>query len=119
MGAKLINLKARRSAARLERLRLTDPVVVEIVLALWELGGQAHRQTVADHVLRGRGEMGVIRHEDRAPIYQAMNSVFSSGGSGWIAPAFGETSYRWVLTDSGQQLFQTARPPKRSRAAAG
>ncbi len=106
--AELVNFKAQRFSAGLKRLRATDPVLIEIVLALWELGGEAHRQIVVDHLLRGRGEAGVIRHDDRAPIYEAMASIFARAphSSTWVAPVFNPTSYRWMLTESGRRLFQ-------------
>lgn len=84
--------------------------MVEILEALHALGGCAHRQAVADQIaLRRNGRSCPAEAAARNEIYAAFDAYLNWPASRKAAPLLwlplGSGSYRWALTDAGQQLF--------------
>lgn len=97
------------------RARHSDPVIAEILESLLALGGSAHRQAVADLVSQRRGDRsGPLELAGRDEIYSAFDAYLTGVSTRRLPPLLwlplGSGSYRWALTEAGQQLFQT-RPP--------
>ena len=100
------------------RARPVDPVIAEILEALLTLGGSAHRQAVADQVcLRRGGRSGPPEPAARDEIYGAFDAYLARVATRKVPPLMwlplGCGSYRWSLTDAGQDLFQTGAPALR------
>ena len=94
------------------RVRLVNPMVVEIVEALIALGGGAHRQAVADQVaLRRTGRACPAEPAMRTEVYAAFDAYLVWSASRKVPPLLhlplGTDSYRWALTDAGMHLFQS------------
>jgi hypothetical protein len=104
--------------ARPGRLRHADPVLVGILEALLVLGGQAHRQAVADQVaFRRTGRFGPADAAERDEIYDAFDRYLAGTTTGraqrllWLP--LGPGSYRWALTDASLRLLQPTSPDMR------
>ena len=100
------------------RARPVEPVIAEILEALLTLGGSAHRQAVADQVcLRRGGRSGSPEPAARDEIYGAFDAYLARVATRKVPPLLwlplGCGSYRWSLTDAGQDLFQTGAPALR------
>lgn len=94
------------------RVRQIDPVMVEILDALLELGGGAHRQAVADQIaLRRTGRSRPADAAVRSQIYAAFDAYMARAATrkapSLLWQPLGPGSYRWALTDTGQGLFQS------------
>lgn len=108
-----VRRKARRNAA-------ADPLVAEIVEALLGLGGQGHRNAVAERIASARaGEPtkpteALIAHvqaafEERLKIDRAMHrprTLFDL--------PFGDGSHRWALAREAESFLRWGRKSRRS-----
>jgi hypothetical protein len=95
-----------------------DPVIAEILDALFDLGGCAHRQLVADQIAQRRsGRSCPAEATARDEIYAVFDAYLVWAAPRKAAPLLerplGEGSYRWALTDAGRRLFQSAAPAAR------
>lgn len=100
------------------RARHIDPVIAEILEALLVLGGCAHRQMVADQIAQRRsGRSCPAENAARNEIYAAFDAYLAWAAGRKTPPlverSFGDSSYRWALTESGMRLFQSAPPAAR------
>lgn len=100
------------------RVRQIDPILVEILEALFVLGGCAHRQAVADQIVLRRGiRSGPADAAARSGIYAAFDAYMTRASTRKAPPLLwrplGSDSYRWALTDVGLGLFQSDPPAAR------
>lgn len=94
------------------RVRQIDPLMVEILDALLDLGGGAHRQAVADQIaFRRTGRSRPADVSARSEIYAAFDAYMARAATSKAPPLLwqplGPGSYRWALTDTGHHLFQS------------
>jgi hypothetical protein len=95
-----------------------DPVIAEILDALFDLGGCAHRQMVADQIAQRRsGRSCAAEVAARNEIFAAFDAYLVRAASrkspALLERPLGDGSYRWALTDAGRRLFQSAAPAAR------
>lgn len=82
-----------------------DPAVADIVDALRALGGAAHRDDVANRVVRGRAGRDVRATEaERDEVFSAFKTYMSTATRRRHAPLLhtplGPDTYRWALTEA-------------------
>jgi len=93
---------------------LIDPMVADIIDALRSMSGAAHRQAVADWIVRRRATHQ--RHatpDEQAAIYRAFDAHIEMAKRRRPPPLLhtplGAGSYRWALTPDALRLFGNAR----------
>lgn len=117
MGAVVSYLDHERRAKG-GRAPQVDAVITEILESLLALGGSAHRQEVADLIVRRRsGRPGPAEGVDRDEIYVAFDAYLTCAATRKSSPLLyrplGAGSYRWALTAAGSRLFQSTMPAAR------
>lgn len=90
-------------------IAILNPLVSEIVDALLDLGGAAHRDLVVAHISRRRG---IYRPPE--PLRRELDEAFSGYCRGATDPRaagllhlpYGPFSHRWALTDRAYALLR-------------
>ena len=101
----------RNAEAWVERgagVAILNPLVREITMALFELGGAAHRDVVVAHIAKKHGDF-----RPTSSMAQALDGAFSTYCAGADDPAgssllhlpYGPFSRRWALTDQAYGLL--------------
>ncbi len=116
----IISYAAYKRSASPRRLSV-EPIVAEIIEALLQRGGSAHRKIIADHIASVRmGKPTVATRELQQEIYEGFQRYLDMAVTRRPAPLLhrpmGPASYRWALTPSGAMLF-ARRDPSPSRQA--
>lgn len=91
------------------RISVLNPLVTDIVGALLDLGGAAHRDLVVAHVA---GRSGVYRPPET--LKRELHAAFSDycqgatdpRGTGLLHLPHGPRSHRWALTDWAHELLR-------------
>ena len=105
----IVNSGANTQGPR-QRQPAVEPIVAEVIEALLQRGGSAHRQVVADHIDSVRaGRPVAATRELQHEIYQGFQRYLDLAETRRPAPLLhrplGPASYRWALTSSGERLF--------------
>jgi hypothetical protein len=117
MGAVVSYLDHKRRAKG-GRAPHADAVIAEILESLLALGGSAHRQEVADLIVRRlKGRPDPATRVARSEIYAAFDAYLSWAATRKSPPLLhcplGAGSYRWALTAAGSRLFRATMPAAR------
>jgi len=114
----IINYSTYRSGVRPAAGRKpVDPIVAEIMAALDECGGSAHREIIANAIASRRAGRTVVASRDlQDEVYGGFERyVDQSSGrrqAARLCKPFGPDSYRWALTSKAEPS-QTCRKPEK------
>ncbi len=108
--ATALNVRRRRPSGRQNVVPLIDPTIAEIVDALVERGGTAHRDQVADSVASARAGRSVrasraIQDEVFAAFYTYLEVASRRRPEPLLELPLGVNSYRWGLSLAGRMLL--------------
>jgi len=101
--SRVVDFASAKDLQRRHRRNGVDPIIAEIVFALLECGGEAHRTTVAERVMRARtGRALDPKEPERREIYSAVDAyllvISRKGRTPMVCLPFGAGSHRWALT---------------------
>ncbi len=108
--ATALNARGRKARGRQNVVPLVDPTIAEIIEALMERGGSAHRQQVADSVASARAGRSVsasreIQDEVFAAFYTYLEAASRRRPSPLLDLPLGPNSYRWGVTSAARTLL--------------
>jgi hypothetical protein len=93
----------KKTARRRWNASAPKPLVSEIMDALHDLGGQAHRDVVCNYIAANRANSGLRPQHD---VFEDLLAAFedhldSHAGAPLLALPFGPDSRRWALSHEG------------------
>ena len=92
---------------------ILNPAAAEILQALLDLGGAAHRDLVVAYVARRRGifrPSEALRRDLDAAFAAYCGATSDPRGAGLLHLPYGPGSQRWALTDQAYGLLRGAGP---------
>ena len=93
---------------------ILNPAAAEILQALLELGGAAHRDLVVAYVARRRGiyrPSEALRRDLDEAFAAYCGATSDPRGAGLLHRPYGPGSHRWALTDQAYGLLRDAGGP--------